>query len=94
MTREEVEKIIKPIEWKYTHERATYYTSMEFFNRRIEIYIEDPLPNAVSKRVRIESSIGDLKLSSIEFYENLDEAMKKARLHLVEVCGLFDLDKE
>lgn len=92
MTREEIAKSLKPIQWIYKHEFCCYVADLGVggVNLRIEPQTRAPdKPYLIAKRGR------DVIFDRSKPFGTLDEAMGAARdIQIDEVCNLFDLTEQ
>lgn len=92
MTRNDIAKSIKPIEWAYTHESNTYKASLGVGGKSLEIEICQAFGAPWLSHLMIsrnETLLEGYKVCHL----TLDSAMQEARNFLVnEVCSLFELD--
>ena len=94
MTRNDIAKSLKPIEWAYRHECNTYKTSLGIGGKSLEIEI-CPAYGApgisLLMILRNETLLEGYKVGHM----TLDSAMQEARNFLVnEVCSLFELEEQ
>ena len=92
MTRNDIAKSLKPIEWAYKHECRMYVASLGVGGRSLEIEISPAygVPEFSQLMIfRDETLIEGYKVS----HSALDSAMQEARNFLItEVSNLFELD--
>ena len=92
MTRNDIAKSLKPIEWAYKHECSMYVTSFGVGGKSLEIEISPAYGAPEFSQLMIfqdETLIEGYKAC----HSTLDSAMQEARNFLVnEVCSLFELD--
>mgnify|MGYP006961882310 CR=1 FL=1 len=95
MTREDIARSLKPIQWTYRHEFSRYAATFGVGDRSLRLKISPVLgahPESYLTIFRNEELIGE---GYKKIHKNLDEAMKEARSYLIkEVCDLFDLEEE
>lgn len=92
MTRNDIAKSLKPIEWKYINESNTYWASLGIGGRSLKIEICPALgPPEYSQLMIFRNGI---LLDGYKVCHNPPyDAMQEARNFLVnEVCSLFNLD--
>lgn len=94
MTRNEIAKSLKPIEWAYNHECSMYVASFGVGGESLEIEISPAYGAPEFSQLMIfrdETLIDGYKVC----HKTLDSAMQEARNFLVnEVCNLFELDDQ
>ena len=94
MTRNEIAKSLKPIEWAYKHECSMYVASFGVGGESLEIEISPAYGAPEFSQLMIfrdETLIDGYKVR----HTTLDSAMQEARNFLVnEVCNLFELDEQ
>ena len=94
MTRNEIAKSLKPIEWAYNHECSMYVASFGVGGESLEIEISPAYGAPEFSQLTIfrdETLIDGYKVC----HKTLDSAMQEARNFLVtEVCSLFNLDEQ
>ena len=94
MTRNDIAKSLKPIEWAYKHECSMYVASFGVGGESLEIEISPAYgaPEFLQLMIfRDETLIDGYKVC----HKTLDSAMQEARNFLVnEVCNLFELDDQ
>lgn len=92
MTRNDIAKSLKPIEWAYKHECSMYVASFGVGGKSFEIEISPAYGAPEISQLMIfrdETLIEGYKMC----HSTLDRAMQEARNFLVnEVCSLFELD--
>ena len=92
MTRNDIAKSLKPIEWAYKHECSMYVASFGAGGKRFEIEICPAFGAPEFSQLMIfrdETLIDGYKAC----HSTLDSAMQEARRFIVnEVCRLFNLD--
>lgn len=92
MTRNDIAKSLKPIEWAYKHECSMYVASLGVGGKSLEIEISPAYGAPEFSQLMIfrdEILIEGYKAC----HSTLDSAMQDARNFLVnEVCNLFELD--
>lgn len=92
MTRAEIARSLKPIQWTYNKEFCIYMATLDVIGVRLRIEHESgnlngPYLMAKTWRDRVLTFSGP--------FGTLDEAMGAARGMLIdEVCGLFELEEE
>lgn len=92
MTRNDIAKSLKPIEWKYNHESNTYWASLGIGGRSLKIEICPALGAPEFSQLMIFRN-GTLIDGYKVCHKPLDSAIQEARNFLVnEVCSLFNLD--
>ena len=96
MTRNDIAKSLKPIEWEYNNENNTYKTSFGAGGERIEINIRKSLHHTSLLLLRILRNGSFVEEEEYEIcHKTLDSAMEEARNFLVtEVCSFFELDEQ
>lgn len=91
MTRADIEKSLKPIQWTYQHEFGSYVATLGVggVSLRIEPKIGDQdKPYLIANRGR------DMIFDRSKPFDTLDEAMGAARdILLDEACKLFEIDE-
>lgn len=94
MTRNDIAKSLKPIEWAYNHDKGIYTAILGVGCRGIELVIE-LLYNSPSV-ARLTGYRNNVYIHEcIRLHPTLDSAMQEARNFLVnEVCNLFELDEQ
>lgn len=94
MTRNDIAKSLKPIEWAYKHECSMYVASFGVGGESLEIEISPAYGAPEFSQLMIfrdETLIDGYKVC----HKTLDSAMQEARNFLVtEVCSLFNLDEQ
>ena len=92
MTRNDIAKSLKPIEWAYKHECSMYVASLGVGGKSLEIEISPAYGATEFSQLMIfrdETLIEGYKAR----HSALDSAMQEARNFLItEVCNLFELD--
>lgn len=92
MTRAEIEKSLKPIQWTYKHEFGGYSTEFGVGGRSLDLDISPALGDPTKSYLTIFGNEELIEKGYKKTHETLDEAMKEARSFLVdEVSALFDL---
>lgn len=96
MTRNDIAKSLKPIEWAYNHEYRTFMTSLGIGGKSLDINIRPSLYDAGLLLLRILRNESLVEEEEYEVrHKSLDSAMQEARKFLVnEVCSLFELDEQ
>lgn len=110
MTRNDIAKRLKPIEWVYHDDKGVYTAILGVGGRGIELVIELLMhPNSTMQEARNSPFLyNSMSVSRLTAYRNnayapecirmhptLDSAMQEARNFLVtEVCNLFELDEQ
>lgn len=94
MTRNDIEKSLKPIEWCYKHKygtyRATFGVGVKIFE--FEISPTFGLPDYKYLVIYLNGKMIDGYRAN---HESLDSAMREVRRYLLnEVCTLFELDEQ
>lgn len=93
MTRNDIAKSLRPIEWAYRHEYNTYKASLGIGGKSLEIEICPGLGAPEFSQLMIfrdETLIEGYKVC----HSTLDSAMQEARNFLItEVSNLFELDE-
>ena len=96
MTRAEIEKSLKPIQWIYKHEYGGYSAAFGVGGRSLDLDIAPVLcapPAEFHLTIFVNEEL--LEKGYTKYHKNLDGAMKEARSFLInEVCALFDLEEE
>lgn len=94
MTRNDIAKSLKPIEWAYNHEKEIYTAILGLGGRGIELVIE--LLSNPPARARLSVLRDNVCVFGYNrLHVTLDSAMQEARNFLVtEVCNLFELDEQ
>ena len=94
MTRNDIAKSLKPIEWAYKHECSMYVASFGVGGKSLEIEISPAYGAPEFSQLMIfrdETLIERYKAR----HSTLDSAMQEARRFIVnEVCSLFNLDEQ
>lgn len=94
MTRAEIEKSLKPIQWIYKHEFGGYSAEFGVGRRSLDLDIAPVLcapPAEFHLTIFVNEEL--LEKGYTKYHKSLDGAMKEARSFLVdEVCALFDLN--
>jgi hypothetical protein len=94
MTRNDIAKSLKPIEWAYNHECNTYRASLGIGGKSLEIDICPALGAPEFSHLQILRNETLLEGYKVR-HKSLDGAMQEARNFLVnEVCSLFELDEQ
>ena len=94
MTRNDIVKSLKPIEWAYIHENNTYKASLGVGGKSFVLEISPAYGAQGISLLMIRQSGVHLKGYKSGHY-TLDSAMQEARKFLTtEVCGLFELDEQ
>lgn len=92
MTREEIARSLKPIEWTYKHEFCSYVADLGVGG--VDLRIE-PQIGVPDKPYLIASRGEDVIFERSKPYKTLEGAMSAARAILIdEVLNLFDLGEE
>lgn len=92
MTRNDIVKSLKPIEWAYKHECSMYVASFGVGGKSLEIEICPGLGAPEFSQLMIFRN-GILLEGYKVCHSTLDSAMQEARKFLItEVCSLFELD--
>lgn len=96
MTRNDIAKSLKPIEWVYNHRDNTYMASCGIGANRIGVYIRKSLHHTSLLLLRILRNGSFVEEEEYEIcHKTLDSAMQEAREFLItEVCSLFELDEQ
>lgn len=93
MTRNDIAKSLRPIEWAYKHECSMYVASLGCGGKSLEIEISPAYGAPEFSQLMIfrdETLIDGYKAC----HSTLDSAIQEARNFLVsEVCSLFELDE-
>ena len=93
MTRNDIAKSLKPIEWAYKHEYSMYVASFGVGGESLDIEISPAYGAPEFSQLMIfrdETLIDGYKVC----HKTLDSAMQEARRFLIdEVCSLFELDE-
>ena len=93
MTRNDIAKSLKPIEWAYKHECSMYVASLGIGGKSLEIEISPAIGLSGYKYLVISRNEKLVEGGYIPSHKTLDSAMQEARNFLVtEVCSLFNLD--
>lgn len=94
MTRNDIAKSLKPIEWSYIHEYNAYRASLGIGGKSLEIEICSAFGSPEFSHLMIFRN--EILLEGYKVYHKpLDSAMQEARNFLVnEVCSLFELDEQ
>ena len=94
MTRNDIAKSLKPIEWVYSHELCTYKATMNSVGGEIELEIKCVSNSPAKARLlalRNNRPITGCKI----LHKTLDSAMEEARnLIITDVCSLFNLGEQ
>ena len=94
MTRKDIAKSLKPIEWAYKHECSMYVASFGVGGKSLEIEISPAYGAPEISQLMIfrdETLIEGYKVC----HSTLDSAMQEARNFLItEVSNLFELDEQ
>nr|DAJ43536.1 MAG TPA: Protein of unknown function (DUF2459) [Caudoviricetes sp.] len=94
MTRNDIAKSLKPIEWAYNHDKGVYTAILGVGGRGVELVIE-LLYNSPSVARLTAYRNNAYAPECIRLHPALDSAMQEARNFLVnEVCNLFELDEQ
>lgn len=94
MTRNDIAKSLKPIEWEYRHEYNTYKASLGVGGKSLAIEIYPALGAPGFSQLMILRN-GTLLEGYKICHNTLDDAMNVARNFLItEVCSLFELDEQ
>ena len=94
MTRNDIAKSLKPIEWTYSHECSMYRTSFAFGGKSFVLEISPAFGAQGILLLMIRQSGVHLKGYKFGHY-TLDSAMQEARNFLItEVCNLFELNEQ
>lgn len=92
MTRNDIAKSLKPIEWTYTDENRTYKARPGAAKHGIYMCIS-PLIWTPSLFLLYTSFDRPASPAGEKVFKSVDEAMAKAREALVDyMCNLFELD--
>lgn len=95
MTRNDIAKSLKPIEWAYRHEDNTYKASLGVGGNSLEINIFPSPGDTGLLFLRISRNGYLFAEEHKKCHKTLDSAMQEARNFLVnEVCNLFELDEQ
>lgn len=94
MTRNDIAKSLKPIEWAYNHDKGIYTAILGVGGRGIELVIE-LLYNSPSV-ARLTGYRNNVYIPEcIRLHPTLDSAMQEARnFFITEVSNLFELDEQ
>ena len=93
MTREDIVRSLKPIQWIYKHEFGGYSAEFGVGGRSLDLEIA-PVLCAPPAEFHLTIFLNEefLEKGYKKYHKNLDGAMKEARSFLVdEVCALFEL---
>lgn len=94
MTRNDIAKSLKPIEWSYIHEYNAYKASLGIGGKSLELEISPSLGAPEFSHLLILRN-GTLLEGYKACHKPLDSAMQEARRFLIdEVCSLFELDEQ
>jgi len=94
MTRNDIAKSLKPIEWAYKHECSMYVASLGVGGKSLEIEICPSLGAPEFSHLMILRN-GTLIEGYKSGHYTLNGAMQEARKFLVtEVCSLFNIDEQ
>lgn len=94
MTRNDIAKSLKPIEWAYEDENRTYKAHPGASKHGIYMCIS-PLIGTPSLFLLYTSFDRPASPDGEKFFKSVDEAMAKAREALVDyMCSLFELDEQ
>lgn len=92
MTRAEIARSLKPIQWVYKHEYGGYSATFGVGRRSLDLDISPALGDPTKSYLTIFDNEELIEKGYKKTHETLDGAMKGARSFLVdEVCALFDL---
>lgn len=95
MTREDIARSLKPIQWIYRHEFGSYVATLGVGGRSLTIDISPVLgaPTELYLTIcRNEELIGE---GYKKTHKTLDDVMSEARSFLIgEVCDLFEIDEK
>ena len=93
MTRNEIAKSLKPIDWEYTDESRTYKARPGALKHGIYMCIS-PLIGSPSLFLLYTSFDRPASPAGEKFFSSVDEAMAKGREALVDyLCNIFELDE-
>lgn len=94
MTRKDIARSLKPIQWIYKHEFASYVATLGVGGRSLVLEISPALGAPTEFYLTIcrnEELIGE---GYKKTHKLLDEVMSEARSFLIgEVCTLFEIDE-
>ena len=95
MTRNDIAKSLKPIEWCYKHNYGTYRSTIGVGVESLEFEISPAIGLSGYKYLVISRNGKLVEGGYIPSHKSLDSAMQEARNFLVtEVCSLFELDEQ
>ena len=94
MTREDIARSLKPIQWTYKHEFGSYVATLGVGGRSLVLEISPVLGSPTELYLTIcrnEELIGE---GYKKTHKTLDDVMSEARSFLIgEVCDLFEIDE-
>lgn len=95
MTRNDIAKSLKPIEWAYKHKYGTYTATLGVGGKSLEFEISPALGMSGYKYLVISRNGKLVEGGYIPSQKTLDCAIRVAHNFLVnEVCNLFELDEQ
>lgn len=93
MTRADIEKSLKPIQWIYKHEFGGYSAEFMVGRRSLDLDIAPSLGDPTKSYLTIFGNEELIENGYNKYHKDIDGAMKEARSFLIkEVCALFDLE--
>jgi hypothetical protein len=94
MTRNDIAKSLKPIEWAYCQESCMYRASFAVGGGSLEFAISPALVISAPSILMIHRNGVRIEMHTVG-HKTIDSAMSEARNFLVtEVCSLFELDEQ
>lgn len=94
MTRNDIAKSLKPIEWAYKHECSMYVASLGVGGKSLEFAISPALVISAPSILMIHRNGVRIETHTVG-HKTIDSAMQEARRFIVnEVCSLFNLDEQ
>jgi hypothetical protein len=94
MTREEIAKSLKPLEWAYCQESCMYRASFAVGGESLEFAISPALVISAPSILVIHRNGVRIEMHTVG-HKTIDSAMQEARRFIVnEVCNLFELDEQ
>ena len=94
MTREDIAKRLKPIEWVYCQDSCMYRASFAVGGEVFEFAISPALVISAPSILMIHRNGVRIEMHTVR-HETIDSAMQEARRFVVnKVCSLFNLDEQ
>ena len=95
MTREDIARSLKPIQWIYTYSYLTCRATFGIGGKRFNVEIETPIGIETESYLTISMGRKKIHEGYKKVHKTIYEAMEDARNFLVNgVCDLFDLEED